>query len=335
MTADYRTPSERRAAISTHVATKAAPAKTIVRLLSPKRLVTKLRANTFFSDISEFQPVVSNSYKYPLLSFRADNGWRTDSHAHANWSHAKARSDIKVVIAYVVYIPGQLDAVMARLKALFGTRCPAKLVLMIDMESGEGFAGSGNHSSGGNAWLDEFAKYTGSRNRVIAYANHYDFQTNWPQIHSWTRKITAGYGYSDPGSYGWQYFGGMKQFGSPAGYPRSAAPFGSWVDMNVIHKSISQIEKDFGLVAAVSPKPVVKPTQEPAVKPSPKPKPTHKPTPKPTPHPKVTYYVIKRGDTLGGIAAKHHTTWKQLQVWNKTLIKNPNVIKVGWKIRVA
>ena len=48
--------------------------------------------------------------------------------------------------------------------------------------------------------------------------------------------------------------------------------------------------------------------------------------------PKKEYYVVKKGDTLTSIAKKYKTTVKQLVKWNN--IKNPNVIKVGQKLRV-
>lgn len=45
-----------------------------------------------------------------------------------------------------------------------------------------------------------------------------------------------------------------------------------------------------------------------------------------------TYYVVKRGDTLGKIAKAYNTTVIQLVAWNS--IKNPNRIYVGQKLRV-
>ncbi len=44
------------------------------------------------------------------------------------------------------------------------------------------------------------------------------------------------------------------------------------------------------------------------------------------------YYVVKRGDTLSGIASKYGTTWKKLQSMNG--IRNPNKIYPGQRIRV-
>lgn len=48
--------------------------------------------------------------------------------------------------------------------------------------------------------------------------------------------------------------------------------------------------------------------------------------------PTVEYYIVKKGDNLTKIAKKYKTTVKQLVAWNK--IKNPNLIRVGQKLRV-
>lgn len=44
------------------------------------------------------------------------------------------------------------------------------------------------------------------------------------------------------------------------------------------------------------------------------------------------YHVVKRGDTLSGIASKYGTTWQKLQAMNG--IRNPNKIYPGQRIRV-
>ena len=46
----------------------------------------------------------------------------------------------------------------------------------------------------------------------------------------------------------------------------------------------------------------------------------------------ITYYTVKRGDTLSEIAKKFNTPINKLISWNE--IKNPNLIYIGQKIRV-
>lgn len=50
------------------------------------------------------------------------------------------------------------------------------------------------------------------------------------------------------------------------------------------------------------------------------------------PKPKALYYTVKKGDTLTKIAKGFGTTWQTLQKLNS--IKNPNIIKIGQKLRV-
>jgi LysM repeat protein len=44
------------------------------------------------------------------------------------------------------------------------------------------------------------------------------------------------------------------------------------------------------------------------------------------------YYTVKSGDSLTALAQKYNTTLAKIQAWNN--IKNPNLIKVGQKVRV-
>lgn len=46
----------------------------------------------------------------------------------------------------------------------------------------------------------------------------------------------------------------------------------------------------------------------------------------------VTVYTVKKGDTLSQIAAKYGTTYQEIAAYNG--IKNPNVIRVGQKIKI-
>jgi LysM repeat protein len=44
--------------------------------------------------------------------------------------------------------------------------------------------------------------------------------------------------------------------------------------------------------------------------------------------------VVKRGDTLSGIASRYGTSVSAIQKLNSSLIKNVNLIQIGWRIRV-
>ncbi|WP_420176337.1 transglycosylase family protein [Luteococcus sp. OSA5] len=47
------------------------------------------------------------------------------------------------------------------------------------------------------------------------------------------------------------------------------------------------------------------------------------------------YVTVKSGDTLSKIAKRNGTGWKAVWQLNKSTVKNPNMIKIGQKIRVA
>ena len=50
--------------------------------------------------------------------------------------------------------------------------------------------------------------------------------------------------------------------------------------------------------------------------------------------PQAVYYTVQRGDTLFAIARRYGTSVSAIQKLNASLIKNVNLIQVGWKIRV-
>lgn len=45
-------------------------------------------------------------------------------------------------------------------------------------------------------------------------------------------------------------------------------------------------------------------------------------------------YEIKKGDTLGKIAKHYNTTWQKIHQYNKDVIKNPDLIHPGQKIKI-
>lgn len=214
---------------------------------------------TYYPDVSEFQVPYNGEFTGQVASFRFHSGYRVDANAGANWawlSGALAETRVRVVIAYAVFIPGQLETVVAGLMEVFGTHCPDGLVLMVDMESGIGFAGPGNHSVEANLWAETFASYAGSWLRVVPYANDPDYGECWPQLDSrLTKRHVARYEPPEPAdAYSWQYYGGVPGETGVPGAPTSCAPFGN-CDMNVINRSVAEIEVDYGVAPAPIPDP--------------------------------------------------------------------------------
>lgn len=203
--------------------------------------------DTFFADISRYQHVVDSTYPGEMIAFRADSGFDLDEHAEANWAYCQHAPKIQAVIAYVVFIPGAVAETVGRVKHLFGAVCPAKVVFEVDDESGKGFAGPGDHSAELNQLVALLDAYSGAEARELEYGNRGDLAAGWSAAPRWLKRITAAYTGTDPGSFGWQYYGGVAGNPVPAGYPTSWPPFGSAVDMNVIHLPIDAIVAALGL----------------------------------------------------------------------------------------
>lgn len=45
-------------------------------------------------------------------------------------------------------------------------------------------------------------------------------------------------------------------------------------------------------------------------------------------------YTVVSGDSLSKIAAKYGTTWQKIYESNKDIVKNPDLIQVGWKLKI-
>lgn len=45
-------------------------------------------------------------------------------------------------------------------------------------------------------------------------------------------------------------------------------------------------------------------------------------------------YVVSKGDNLSKIGKKYGLTWKEIYNANKDLIKNPDLIYPGWKLKI-
>ena len=200
----------------------------------------------WWADISEFQCQVTKDYPYSVLAIRLDTGYRLDNHAIENRAAVEKIQRIEALIGYVVFIPGQSKEILARLKKAFGSGDPG-FAAMVDMESGQGFAGPGNHSSEANDFIAALADWSGVPERQLGYANAGDWATNWPTRPAGMKRILANYGPTiKPGYWAQQYKGGGNT-PVPAGFPTAVKPFGSWVDLNARKTTVPELLDDLGL----------------------------------------------------------------------------------------
>lgn len=111
---------------------------------------------------------------------------------------------------------------------------------------------------------------------------------------------------------------GLWQFGGETNYQRSNKVAGVITDQNWAVKDYPTIMKTYGKNGYSKSGGGSTPT----------------PQPQPTPQPStgVTTYVVKKGDTLSGIASRYGTTYQALAQYNG--ISNPNLIYVGQVIKI-
>lgn len=47
-----------------------------------------------------------------------------------------------------------------------------------------------------------------------------------------------------------------------------------------------------------------------------------------------TEYVVKEGDSLSKIGKNHGVSWEAIFEANREIVKNPDLIQVGWKLKI-
>jgi hypothetical protein len=195
---------------------------------------------TFGCDISEYQPVVDDSYTRRWLSFRLCFAGRIDNHAAANlaWCvKARAAGRIDGFTGYVVPQPGSNDAIMAAVNSL---KFPADAVVMIDGEkwNGTSYQINGDHSAEFNQLAMRLRVRQGNRPDLVwAYGNRGPDLEVWPRKAPWLGWVVASYGGDQPvekNAVGWQYTDGEPAYDHPD-RPSSTPPFGR-CDHNVFFK---------------------------------------------------------------------------------------------------
>lgn len=189
--------------------------------------------DTLFADVSYFQVPVDDSYPYPILSIRSNDGTFRDPHFAQNHAWVRRSLDsgrLRVGIVYCYVRPNWLETANTLRDMIDSSGgLHPRVVLMLDVESG------GNPPGDGSDWINRtyanLVEYAGGNaRRVIGYANAADFFGLWQTRPPGLQVIGAGYGRNPnlPGQIAHQYTDGS---GYGGGLPEAAPPFGN-CDMN-------------------------------------------------------------------------------------------------------
>jgi hypothetical protein len=167
--------------------------------------------DVLWSDVSEWQVPVDDSYPFEVLAIRSNDGTYRDKDFAANYAWAKralASGQLRALIIYMVYRPNWQDT-LATTKAMVGTPGP-QVAFMIDVESWGGQI-KGDQSADVNALFRGLATWVGNPARVIGYGNVGDLNALWPTKPPGIRFIVAGYGSNPdyPGKLGHQFSNGV------------------------------------------------------------------------------------------------------------------------------
>jgi hypothetical protein len=187
-------------------------------------------ADTLYADVSEWQVGVNDTYPYPVLCIRSNDGTYRDRQWVNNYSWCLRAVDSGRLTFFIVYFVWRqnwketVDTFKSQVRAPH-----PRMAVMIDVESWGGQI-SGDQSDGINAAYEAVGAYAGTPARVIGYGNVGDLNRLWPIKPPGIRLVVAAYGSNPPypGKVAHQYTDGQ---GYGGGLPEGAAPFGR-CDMN-------------------------------------------------------------------------------------------------------
>jgi hypothetical protein len=205
--------------------------------------------DTLWSDVSEFQVPVNDSYPHHFLVFRSNDGSYLDHHFTANidWARgAVRRGRLWGFGVYYFYRPGANGAqvMINRVGGTAGKSDP-HLVAMIDVEGAGGQVG-GNQSGQINREYNTLARWLGDRRRVFGYGNVSDLNSIWPNKPPGIKLVVAAYG-SNP-SYGGKF---AHQYTDH----RAVPPFGPSDHNSADGMSPADLQRMFGIAANPAHKP--------------------------------------------------------------------------------
>lgn len=169
--------------------------------------------DTIYADVSEFQVPVDDSYPYPFIVIRSNDGTYRDGNFAQNYQWCVNACESGRIVGFAVYAYwrsnwGATAQTLIDMVEAQGGPHP-KMAAMIDLERG-GNPG-GDQSTGVNGMYWQLANWLGNPLRVFGYANSGDFYTMWSVRPVGLRMVGAGYGVNPslPGQVAHQYTDGV------------------------------------------------------------------------------------------------------------------------------
>lgn len=186
-----------------------------------------MTVDTMWSDVSEWQVPVDDSYPYQVLAVRSNDGTYRDRHFQANYRWACTALDsgrLKCLLIYLVYRPNWRDD-LATLQSVIG-QPHRRVAFMLDVESWGGQI-QGDNSASINDLYRGITDWIGTPASVVGYGNTNDLDRLWPTRPTGLRLIIAAYDSNPnyPGKLAHQFTDGT------VGGPLNVPPFGK-ADVN-------------------------------------------------------------------------------------------------------
>jgi hypothetical protein len=179
--------------------------------------------DTLYADVSEWQVGVDDSYPYPVLCIRSNDGTHRDRRWVNNYGWCLRNTDSGRLTFFIVYFVWRVNwpAAVDTFKKQVGTPHP-KMAVMLDVESWGGQI-RGNRSAEINASYEAVGAFVGSNAKVIGYGNVGDLNNLWPHKPPGIRLVIAAYGHNPPypGKVAHQYTDGSG-YGARDGLPDGA-----------------------------------------------------------------------------------------------------------------
>lgn len=151
------------------------------------------QTGVYWADVSQYQPLIDNTYPHRVVSFRSNSGDKEDTKFRENYMRALdmvSLGQLDAIIVYYFFRPGQANCDLWNQMVRIDNKIPDCVVCMVDVEGAPDKNGkrtiTGNNSFEINDEIVRLRKWLGDDRRVIGYHNPN------PDPDLWTQKPPGG-----------------------------------------------------------------------------------------------------------------------------------------------